>query len=130
MKYNPELRNTLLIKYSFLRAAIYCVTKWFLPLRRNILKICSGDRTSSSCFDNVETSCRHSFKENSDDMSRINLDSNPLFHQINSSVVVAVINFIYTGRKKTIGTFVSIFWSPCAQYIDFHFFKFVSQQVS
>ena len=33
-------------------------------------------------------------------MSRIKLDSNPLFHQINSSVVVAVINFIYTGRKK------------------------------
>ena len=44
----------------------------------------------------------HSFKENSDDMSRINLDSNPLFHQINSSVVVAVINFIYTGRTKTL----------------------------
>ena len=41
--------------------------------------------------------CRHSFKENSDDISRINLDSNPLFHQINSSVVVAVVNFIYTG---------------------------------
>ena len=40
---------------------------------------------------------RHSFKENSDDISRINLDSNPLFHQINSTVVVAVINFIYTG---------------------------------
>ena len=129
MKYNPELRNTLLIKYSFLRAAIYCVTKWFLPLRRNILKICSGDRNTSSCFDNVETSCRHSFKENSDDMSRINLDSNPLFHQINSSVVVAVINFIYTGRKKRLELLCRSF-GPHVHNIDFHFFKFVSQQVS
>ena len=33
-----------------LRAAIYCVTKWFLPLRRNILKICSGDRITSTSF--------------------------------------------------------------------------------
>ena len=60
-------------------------------------------------------------------MSRINLDSNPLFHQINSSVVVAVINFIYTGRKKNIGTLVLIIWSPGAQYIDFHF-RFHEQQ--
>ena len=37
------------------------------------------------------------------DMSRINLDNNPLFQEINSDVVVAVINFIYTGRKKKIG---------------------------
>lgn len=35
-------------------------------------------------------------------MSRINLDNNPLFQEINSDVVVAVINFIYTGRKKKI----------------------------
>ena len=36
-------------------------------------------------------------------MSRINLDNNPLFQEINSDVVVAVINFIYTGRTKSIG---------------------------
>ena len=51
--------------------------------------------------------CRHSFKENSDDISRINLDSNPLFHQINSSVVVAVINFIYTGTHWFYNYFIN-----------------------
>ena len=43
-------------------------------------------------------------------MSRINLDSNPLFHQINSSVVVAVINFIYTGNNIFIDPIKSTFF--------------------
>ena len=86
------------------RAAIYCVTKWSLPRPPSILKTCSGgssypisSRLVVEYIIQRTDCCRHSFKENSDDISRINLDSNPLFHQINSNVVVAVINFIYTG---------------------------------
>ena len=48
------------------------------------------------------SSSRHSFKENSEEISKINLDNNPLFQEVNHNVVVAVINFIYTGELQTI----------------------------
>merc|ERR1719430_2365800 len=34
-------------------------------------------------------------------MSRINLDSNPMFKEIGSNVVMAVISFIYTGHMSS-----------------------------
>lgn len=46
---------------------------------------------SVSCYS------RHSFKENTGDRSRIDLDNNPLFGEVDAIVVKEVIDFIYTG---------------------------------